>query len=463
MSSVMYDLIVIGTGPGGYEAIMTALRMKLNIAVIEKDKLGGNCLNRACIPTKYYRAGAHFLEKSSKADNYGIDLQIKDVSFSKAKEGKDRAIGFLRKSFAQLLKAKKVPVYKGKGTVIDKNRVKVLKEDGSEEVIEGKYILIATGSVPSSVGGIVPDGEYILTTEDFMEDLQQLPENLVVIGGGVAGCEIAYISALYGAKVTVIEIKDRLLPIPSVPQEVSKLLQRKFKKHGIDFKLGVYVKEYKIENGKVRFILSDGTEISADKALLSVGRKPNTSDIDTVGLEKDERGFLKVNEYLQTSIENIYACGDVVNSPMLAHVASYEARIAIKNMFSEKKERVDYSVLPWAIFTAFEIAHVGLSEDEAKEKGYETVSGYYPFTYNEKAVDELESDGFVRLVFDKKTEQILGGTVVGIEASELIHIVAYALKNKMTATQIHEFIYFHPSLSEIFLFATYDVAVGKLF
>jgi len=442
---------------------MTALRMGLNIAVVEKGKLGGNCLNRACIPTKYYRAGAHFLEKSSKAENYGIDLSINDISFTKAKEGKDKAIGFLRKSFAQLLKAKKVPVYRGKGVVIDKRKVRVEKEDGTKEIIEGRYILIATGSVPSSVGGIVPDGKYILTTEDFMEDLDRLPQHLLIIGGGVAGCEIGYISALYGTKVTIIEIKDRLLPIPAVPQEVSRLLQRKFKKHGIDFKLGVYVKEYRIEDDKVRFTLSDGTQITADKALLSVGRKPNTSDIDTIGLEKDERGFLKVNEHLQTSVENIYACGDVVNSPMLAHVASYEARVAIKNMFSDKKEKVDYSVLPWAIFTALEIAHVGLSEDEAREKGFETVSGYYPFTYNEKAVDELETDGFVRLIFDKETQQILGGTVVGIEASELIHVAAYALKNKMTAHQIHEFIYFHPSLSEIFLSATYDVAVGRLF
>ena len=148
---------------------------------------------------------------------------------------------------------------------------------------------------------------------------------------------------------------------------------------------------------------------------------------------------------------------------MLAHVASYEARTAMKNMFMNKKEKRDYSVVPWAIFTAFEIAHVGLTEDEAKEKGMQTISGYYPYTYNEKAVDELESDGFVRLVFEKNTKKILGATVVGIEASEIIHLMAYALKQGMTADQIHDFIYFHPSLSEIFLFATYDVVVGRLF
>ncbi len=459
----MYDLIIIGSGPGGYEAIMTALRLKLNIAVIEKDKLGGNCLNRACIPTKYYRAGSHFIEKVKKAEKYGLNLEIRSISFKEAKLHKDQAIGFLRKSLSQLLKAKKTPVYRGIGKIIGKNRIEITKEDGSKEIIEGKYILIATGSVPTSVGGINPDGEYIITTEDFMEKLEEIPETLCVIGGGVAGCEIGYIASSYGSKVTIVEIKDRLIPISSISLEVSRNLQRIMKKKGVDLRLNRYVKKYSIQDGKVRLVLSDETEITVDKVLLSVGRRPNTSNIDEIGIEKDERGFIKVNDYLQTNFENIYACGDVVNSPMLAHIASYEARTAIKNMFMDKKEKRDYSVVPWAIFTAFEIAHVGLTEDEAKEKKIQIISGYYPYTYNEKAVDELESEGFVRLVFDKDSKKILGATVVGIEASEIIHLMAYALKNGMTAEEIHNFIYFHPSLSEIFLFATYDVVLGRLF
>ncbi len=459
----MYDLIIIGSGPGGYEAIMTALRLKLNIAVIEKDKLGGNCLNRACIPTKYYRAGSHFIEKVKKAEKYGLNLEIRSISFKEAKLHKDQAIGFLRKSLSQLLKAKKTPVYRGIGKIIGKNRIEITKEDGSKEIIEGKYILIATGSVPTSVGGINPDGEYIITTEDFMEKLEEIPETLCVIGGGVAGCEIGYIASSYGSKVTIVEIKDRLIPISSISLEVSRNLQRIMKKKGVDLRLNRYVKECSIQDGKVRLVLSDETEITVDKVLLSVGRRPNTSNIDEIGIEKDERGFIKVNDYLQTNFENIYACGDVVNSPMLAHIASYEARTAIKNMFMDKKEKRDYSVVPWAIFTAFEIAHVGLTEDEAKEKKIQIISGYYPYTYNEKAVDELESEGFVRLVFDKDSKKILGATVVGIEASEIIHLMAYALKNGMTAEEIHNFIYFHPSLSEIFLFATYDVVLGRLF
>ncbi len=459
----MYDLIIIGMGPGGYEATMTALRKRLNIAIVEKGKLGGNCLNRACIPTKYYRAGAHLSEKLEKAQLYGIDLTVNNVSFTKAKEGKDKAISFLRKSLSQLLKAKKTPVFKGTGRIVDKNTVEITYPDGSKEEIKGKYILIATGSVPSSVGGIVPDGEHILTTEDFMENLEQLPETFVVIGGGVAGCEIGYIASVYGSNVTIVEIKDRLLPIPSVSMEVSKNLQRKFKKLGIQFLLNTYVKDYRIENNKIILLLSDGKEITADRVLLSVGRKPNTQNIDGIGIEKDERGFIKVNQFLQTNFDNIYACGDVVSSPMLAHVAAYEARIAVKNMFEEKKEKVDYSIIPWAIFSAFEIAHVGLTEEQAKEKGIETASGYYPYTYNEKAVDELESEGFVRLVFEKNSRKLIGGTVVGIEASEIIHTIAYGIKNEMTAEEIHSFVYFHPSLSEILIYATYDIVEGKLF
>ncbi|SNZ04120.1 dihydrolipoamide dehydrogenase [Persephonella hydrogeniphila] len=459
----MYDLIIIGTGPGGYEALLNALRLKLNVAVVEKSKLGGNCLNRACIPTKYYRAGSHTIEKLDKLEKYGIQLEVKGISFKEAKKHKDEAIAFFRKSLSQLLKSKKTPVYRGIGKIIDKNKVEIIKEDGTKEIIEGKYILIATGSVPTSVGGIIPDGEYILTTENFIEDLEELPEQLAVIGGGVAGCELGYIASVYGSKVTVIEIKDRLLPISSISTEVSKNLMRKFKKAGIDIRLNVYVKEYSVENGKVKLILSDGNEIVVDKVLLSVGRKPNTENIDEIGIEKDERGFIKVNDYLQTNFENIYACGDVVNSPMLAHVAAYEARVAVGNIFGKEKRKRDYSIVPWAIFTAFEIAHVGLTEEEAKEKGIETVSGYYPYTYNEKAVDELEPEGFVRLVFEKNSKQIIGASIVGIEASEIIHIMAYAIKNKMTAQEVHDFIYFHPSLSEIFIYATYDIVVGKLF
>ena len=459
----MFDLIIIGTGPGGYEAIMTALRMGLNIAVVEKDKLGGNCLNRACIPTKYFRTGAHLVEKLNVMNEYGILLSDYKLDYTKAWEGKEKAIGFLRRSLEQLLKAKKTPVYKGVGKIIDKNKVEITKLDGTKETIDGKYILIATGSVPVSVGNIKIDGEYVLSTEDYMDKLSSLPERVLVVGGGVAGCELGYIMNKYQTKVHIVELMDRLLPSPIISKEISRFLQRKFKKLGINTYLNTTLDEYKIENGEIRCKLSSGEELTVDKILLSVGRKPNTHNIDSIGIEKDERGFIKVNEYLQTNYDNIYACGDVLNSPMLAHVASYEARIAVNNMFNKDKEKVDYSLVPWAIFTAYEIAHVGLNEEQAKEKGIETVSGYYPYTYNEKAVDEHESEGFIRLIFEKDSQKIIGASIVGIGASEIIHEIAFAIKNGYTAKELHEFIYFHPSLSEIMIYATYDIVVGKLF
>ncbi len=458
----MFDLIIIGTGPGGYEAIMTALRMGLNIAVVEKDKLGGNCLNRACIPTKYFRTGAHLVEKLNVVNEYGIILGDYKLDYTKAWEGKEKAIGFLRRSLEQLLKAKKTPVYRGVGKIVDKNKVEITKTDGTKEVIEGKYILIATGSVPVSIGNIKIDGEYVISTEDYMDKLTQLPEKVLVVGGGVAGCELGYIMNKYGTEVHIVELQDRLLPSPIISTEISRFLHRKFKKLGINTYLKTTLENYEIKDGKIHCKLSNGEELTVDKILLSVGRKPNT-DIDTIGIEKDERGFIKVNKHLQTNFENIYACGDVVNSPMLAHVASYEARIAVNNMFNETKEEVDYSLVPWAIFTAYEIAHVGLNEEQAKQQRIETVSGYYPYTYNEKAVDEHESEGFVRLVFEKNSQKIIGASVVGIGASEIIHELAFAIKDGYTAKDLHEFIYFHPSLSEIFIYATYDIVVGKLF
>jgi len=458
----MYDLVIIGTGPGGYEAIMTALRMGLKIAVVEKNKLGGNCLNRACIPTKYFRTGAHLVEKLSVVNDYGIILGDYKLDYTKAWEGKEKAIGFLRRSLEQLLKAKKTPVYKGTGKIIDKNKVEITKTDGSKETIEAKYILIATGSVPVDIGNIKIDGENVLSTEDYMDKLTSLPEKVLVVGGGVAGCELGYIMNKYGTKVYIVELMDRLLPSPIISTEISRFLHRKFKKLGIQTYFNTTLKEYKISDGKIECKLSNGEEITVDKILLSVGRKPNT-DIDTIGIEKDEKGFIKVNKYMQTNFENIYACGDVVNSPMLAHVASYEARIAVNNMFNKEKEEADYSLVPWAIFTAYEIAHVGLNEEQAKSQGIETIIGYYPYTYNEKAVDERESEGFIRLVFEKNSQRIIGASIVGIGASELIHELAFAIKDKYTAKDLHEFIYFHPSLSEILIYATYDIVIGKLF
>lgn len=459
----MYDLIVIGTGPGGYEAILTALRKKLNIAVVEKGKLGGNCLNRACIPTKYLRNAAHQIEKLKKVSDYGIEIENLKVNYQKAFEGKEKAITFLRNSFANLLKSKKVPVYRGKGRVVGKHQVEVSNPDGTSQIIEGKNIIVATGSVPSSIGGIVPDGQTIITTEDFMDRLTELPETMVVVGGGVAGCEIGYISAVFGCKVTIVEKADRLLPSKIISKEVSKHLQKKFNQLGIKTVFGVSVEKVEKSGSKLSLTLSDGQTLETDKVLLTVGRVPNTADIDTIGIEKDERGFIRVNQHLQTSFENIYSIGDTISSPMLAHTASYEAKVAIHNITEEDKIQPDYSLVPWAIFSGYEIAHVGMNEEEAAEKGIEVESGYYPFMYNEKAVDELEPDGYTRLYFDKKTKQIVGADIVGTGASELIHQVAMFIKAGYTPKEIHDFIYFHPSLSEIFAYATYDLAVGKLF
>jgi len=458
----MYDLIIVGMGPGGYEASLTALRKGLKIAIVEKDKLGGNCLNRACIPTKYFRTGAHFIEKLSYAENYGIDVQIDNLNYSKAWERKEKAIGFLRRSLENLLKSKKVPVYKGVGKIVDKNKVEIHKEDKSIERIEGKYILISTGSKPSSVGNIIPDGKYVMTTEDYMDRLKDLPEKVLVIGGGVAGCELSYIMNKYDTQVYIVELMDRLLPSKIISPEISRYLLRKFKKLGINVFLNTTVESYDLENEKINVKLSNGDEIIVDKILLSVGRKPN-SDIDDIGIEKDEKGFIKVNQYLQTNYENIYAVGDVINSPMLAHVAQYEAKVAMHNILNKNKKSPDYSLVPWAIFTAYEIAHVGLNEQQAKEKGIETITGYYPYTYNEKAVDESESEGFVRLIFEKENRKIIGGYAVGIEASEIIHEISLMIKYSFTAKDVHEYIFFHPSLIEIFAYASYDVAIGKLF
>ncbi len=459
----MYDLIIIGTGPGGFEAILTSLRKKINIAVVEKSKFGGNCLNRACIPTKYLRSGAYQIEKLSKLKNYGVDIKDFSIDYKQAFENKNKSIGFLRNSFSQLLKSKKVAVYKAFGKIIGKNQVQLIFEDGKEETIEGKNIIIATGSYPASVGNLISNGKNIITTEDFMENLDSLPKSMLIVGGGVAGCEIGYIARVYGCDVTIVELSDRLLPSKIISKEISKTLQKKFTSLGIKTFFNTTIEKIEIEDEAVKVTMANGETLNVEKVLLTIGRKPNTDNIDTIGIEKDEKGFIKVNDFLQTNFENIYAIGDVINSPMLAHIASYEAKIAVNNITNDKKESPNYDLTPWVIFSAYEIGHIGLNEDLAKDKGFEIISGYYPFTYNEKAVDELENEGYVRLYFEKESKKIVGCDIVGPGASEVIHTIGTFIKEGYTAEDVHKFIYFHPSLSEIFNYASYDVAVGKLF
>ena len=458
----MYDLIVIGFGPGGYEATLLALRKKLKVAIVEKDKLGGLCLNRACIPTKYFWNGAKQIEKLKKLNNYGINIYDYSISWTDAFEKKNEAIKGIRKGLRQLLKTKKVPIYKGIGKIIDKNKVLVKKSDGTEKIVEGKNILISTGSIPSSIGGIEIDEDKIISTDYLLGKMDKLPKSILIVGGGVAGCELGYILSVYGCKVYIVELMDRLLPSKTVAKDISRYLLRKFKKLGITTYLNTTVKDYEKTENSVIVNLSNGERLEVEKVMLSVGRKPNTENLDSIGIEKDKRGFIKVNEYMQTNIDNIYACGDVVFSPMLAYVSSLEGKTAVKNILGEKTE-IDYSNIPYAMFTAYEIGTVGLNEEEAKEKGINTVSGIYTYSYNEKAVDELETDGFIKLVFEKETKRLIGSYIVGSSASELIHTLEMAIKNNYTAEDLHRFVYFHPSLSELIPFASFDIAEGKLF
>ena len=458
----MYDLIILGFGPGGYEATLLALRKKLKVAIVERDKLGGLCLNRACIPTKYFWNGAKQIEKLKKLDNYGIDIYDFSISWTKAFEKKNEAIKGIRKGLRQLLKTKKVSVYKGTGKIVDKNKVLVKKKDGTEEIIEGKNILIATGSIPSSIGGIEIDEDKIISTDYLLGKMDKLPESMLIVGGGVAGCELGYILSVYGCKVYIVELMDRLLPSKSIAKDISKYLLRKFKSLGITTYLNTTVKNYEKTENSIIVNLSNGEQLEVEKIMLSVGRKPNTEDIDSIGIEKDKRGFIKVNEYMQTNFNNIYACGDIVNSPMLAYISSLEGKTAVKNILGEKV-KIDYSNIPYAIFTAYEIGTVGLNEEEAKEMRINTVSGIYTYSYNEKAVDELETEGFIKLIFEKETKKLLGGYIVGVSASELIHILEMAIKNGYTAEDLHKLVYFHPSLSELIPFASFDIAEGKLF
>ncbi|RUM59797.1 MAG: pyridine nucleotide-disulfide oxidoreductase [Persephonella sp.] len=458
----MYDLVIIGYGPGGYSASLLALRKGLNIAIVEESKLGGNCLNRACIPTKYYWTGAKFIEKLDVLSNYGIFIDKNKIDFKQAFEKKNEAIKYLRKSLRQLLKSKKVNVYKGKGKIIDKNKILVVDKDGNQSIVEAKNIIIATGSKPNSVGNLKLDNKYIMSTDFLLEKLDNLPKSVLIVGGGVAGCELGYILNKYGVNVYIVELKDRLLPSRDVSKDISRHLLRKFKKLGIKTFFNTTIEDYKIENGFIDVKLSNGENLKVGKIVLSVGRVPNSDNIDEIGIEKDNKGFIKVNQFLQTNYSNIYAIGDVIKSPMLAYTSSMEGEIAVKNILGEKIQP-SYEYIPYAIFSAYEIAYIGLNEETAKEKGINITYGMYSYSFNEKAVDESDTDGFIKLFFDKSDKRFLGGYIMGSFASELMHLLEIALRESYTAEQLHNLIYFHPSITEIIPFASYDVAEGKLF
>jgi dihydrolipoamide dehydrogenase len=457
-----FDLVILGAGSGGYEAALYAHRRGMKVALVELSpySVGGNCLNKGCIPSKHMRHGAYLLEKFQNLHSYGIVAQAFERDMKKLKIGRESIITTIREGFKKFAQQVGIPIFYGRGVLKDRKTVYV---EGEDKRINADFILLATGSSTTKIGQLIPDHKYIYDTDQIW-DIEDFPKRLLIVGGGAVGVEFAYMFRMYGSQVVLVEIKDRLLPSDYIPEESSRYLARKLKKLGVDVRLRTSVESLQRKEGKLEVSLSDGSQVDVDMILLGVGRKPNTEGIglEEVGVKKDERGFVLVNDYCQTSVENIYACGDITSPLMLAHKAMYEGRVATSHMLGDRDIKRDDLLIPKIIYSAYEVASVGLTEDQAEEMGYSAKVGVVSFIPNPKAMDDGENEGFVRLVVEETTGDILGCHILGPHAGELIHQVVHVIRAGLKVDFLSKSVYSHPSLSEAIGQSAMEVYFGPI-
>lgn len=449
---IEYDLIVVGVGSGGYEAILHAKKEGLKVAGIDltEDTLGGNCLNRGCIPSKYMRFGANLLEHLSRASKYGISLKELLINFKALKEGRSNAVISIRESFRNYAKQIKADIYYARAKLLDKNTVLA-----GDEKIRGKYILISTGSSTAKVLNY-SHREFSILNTDSVWGLEELPKRVIIVGGGASGTEFSYIFRMYGSEVYLIEAKDRLLKVKGIPEDSSRYLAKKLKALGVNIYTNTTIKELIKEDGKKFAILSSGEKIEYDYILETVGRVPNSDNLNIESLNIEKKGnFIKINDFAQTSVPNIYSCGDVAihekeDYPlMLAHKSMYEARIALNHIINKDESwKINYNVIPKIIYSGYEIASVGITEEEAEDMDIEIMVGITHFDKNPKAIIDDDNEGFVRMIIDKNSKEILGCHIAGPHAGELIHQVVHLMNRHATIDYLTKGMYSHPSLSE---------------
>ncbi|OGW22063.1 MAG: dihydrolipoyl dehydrogenase [Nitrospirae bacterium GWB2_47_37] len=453
-------LTIIGAGPGGYVAALKAAQLGAQVTVIEDTEVGGTCLNRGCIPTKALVASAEALHKARSLDEYGIDISG-DITPNLAKiiERKNKVISVQVKGIRSLFKSWGVNLIEGRGMMLTPEKVEVQKKDNTVEIIETDKIIIATGSRPAQIPIFPFDGEHIMSSDDAM-NVKSIPKSLIIIGAGVIGCEFACIFRELGTEVTMVEMVSRA--VSTEDPEISEVLEKELKKKKIKLMTGVKVERvegHKAEqNGGIHVYLADGKELTAEKLLVSIGRSLNTENIgiEALGIKKGSRGEIAVNEKMETNIGGIYAIGDVTGGILLAHMASKEGIIAAYNACGIEK-KIDYSVVPAAIFTSPEIGSVGLREHHAQEKGIKIKTGHFQFRALGKAHAMGEISGMFKVVADADTDKVLGVHIIGAHASDLVHEGALAIKSGLTVRQLADMIHAHPTLAEGLMEAAEDV------
>jgi dihydrolipoamide dehydrogenase len=446
-----YDVVIIGSGPGGYVGAIRAGQLGLRTALVEKDsRLGGTCLHRGCIPTKSLLWTAELYAHLQHAAQFGIDLKDPSINWTQALKHKDKVVTKGANGIDFLMKKNKVTVVKGHGRIAGKGKVEVTGADGKKQVLETKNIIIATGSVPRSLPNVVVDHKRILNSDSVLE-IPKVPRSLIVLGGGAVGVEFASVFNHVGSQVTLVEYMPHLLPIED--EDCSKELEKHFRKRKIDYLVGAKLEKVDVTDTGVKATITVGGEtkiVEAEILLSAVGRSPVTEDI---GLDrtniKTERGYIKTDEFMRTTEQGVYAIGDVVPTPMLAHVGSSEGMLAVEHIAGKKVEPINYDRVPSATYCYPEVASVGLTEKKAKERGYDVKVGIAPFAAVTKSAISEEGFGMVKVVSDKKYDEVLGVHLVGPHATELLAEACVAMRLETTTEEIAKTMHAHPTLSEI--------------
>jgi dihydrolipoamide dehydrogenase len=452
----MYDIAIIGSGPGGYTAGIRAALKGAKVAVIEEDKLGGVCLNRGCIPSKSLIAGANLFQKMKHAQSFGIKLDSPPrPDWPAMLARKDKIVSGMVGGIGALFKSYGVDHYDGFGRLVSKNKIHIDLADESETEIEAKNIIIATGSRPAIIPAFPIDGANVLSSDHLLE-MESLPGSMLIIGAGVIGCEWAFMLAQLDVKVEMVEMMPHALPLED--EMVSKTIERELKKLKVKLHTNVKVESLEVSDNKlINAVLTDGKKLESEKVLVSIGRSFNTQDIglEEVGIKLNENGSIKVDAMMQTNRKNIYAIGDVAGKVLLAYTAVAEGEVAVDNCMGESA-KADYNTFPSVIFTQPEAASVGLTEEQASKK-HKIAIGSFPMRALGKAHAEGEIAGEVKVIGDKKTDKILGIHIVGPHATEVIHTAVLAIKKKLTVSELGSMTFAHPVISESIMEACHNL------
>ena len=443
-----FDVVVLGGGPGGYAAALYGGAAGLRVALVEEQRVGGTCLHQGCIPAKELLQTAEVLRTVRGAKEFGVDAGEPVLDLHASQVRKQQVIDRLTKGVESLLKGREVTVLSGTGTIVDAAAHRVRVDDGTE--VEGGALIIATGSYPKSLPGLDFDGTRVLSSEHVLA-LEEVPPRVAIIGAGAIGCEFASMLTDVGSEVTLLEALPQILP--GIDADASEALVRAFRKRGIAAQAGVRVTS--IEGTRELTIGFDGTDgtnnVTVDKVIVSVGRGPRTEGIgiEGSGVELDERGYIRVDEQMRTAVPGVYAVGDVVPTPQLAHVAFAEAIVAIKSILGEPVTPIAYDKVPWGIYCHPEVGYAGLTEQQARDKGYDVVTSSHRFVGNGRALIIGEPDGIVKIVAERNGP-VLGVHIVGPWATELMVEGYLAVNWEATPEEIGALIHPHPTLSELF-------------